>query len=94
MFIVHCKKALFSVLGFKYQASFTLSLPRVTNFKFPLQRNQEYYITKYEELGFSLLTQMVNEIILPILTTSLIHFSLKGWENVLFELGIERVNSL
>ena len=30
--------------------------------------------------------------ILPILTTSLIHFSLKGWENVLFELGSERVN--
>ena len=26
-------------------------------------------------------------IILPILTTPLIHFSLKGWENVLFELG-------
>ena len=31
-------------------------------------------------------------IIVPILTTSLIHFSLKGWENVLFELGSERVN--
>ena len=30
-------------------------------------------------------------IILLILTTSLIHFSLKGWENVLFELGSERV---
>ena len=30
--------------------------------------------------------------VLPILTTSLIHFSLKGWENVLFELGSERVN--
>ena len=31
-------------------------------------------------------------IILAILTTSLIHSSLKGWENVLFELGSERVN--
>ena len=31
-------------------------------------------------------------IIVPILTSSLIHFSLKGWENVLFELGSERVN--
>ena len=31
-------------------------------------------------------------IILPILTTPLIYFSLKGWENVLFELGSERVN--
>ena len=28
--------------------------------------------------------------ILPILTTSLIHYSLKGWENVLFELVNER----
>ena len=27
----------------------------------------------------------------PILTTSLIHFSLKGWENALFERGSERV---
>ena len=31
-------------------------------------------------------------IILPILATSLVHFSLKGWENVLFELGSGRVN--
>ena len=30
-------------------------------------------------------------IMLTILTTSLIHFSLKGWENVLFELGSDRV---
>ena len=30
-------------------------------------------------------------ILVPVLTTSLIHFSWKGWENVLFELGIERV---
>ena len=29
-------------------------------------------------------------ILVPVLTTSLIHFSWKGWENVLFELGIER----
>ena len=31
-------------------------------------------------------------ILVPVLTTSLIHFSWKGWENVLFELGIDRVN--
>ena len=31
-------------------------------------------------------------IMLPILTTSLIRLSLKGWENVRFELGTERVN--
>ena len=30
-------------------------------------------------------------IILPILTMSLIHFSLKAWENLLLELGSERV---
>ena len=30
-------------------------------------------------------------IILPIVTTPLIHLSLEGWENVLFELGSERV---
>ena len=33
-------------------------------------------------------------IILPILTTSLIHLSLKCWENVFFELGSERVKLL
>ena len=31
----------------------TLSLQRVINFKFPLQSHQKYYITQYEELGFS-----------------------------------------
>ena len=35
---------------------------------------------------------LAKRIILPILTTSLIHFSLKVWENVRFELGSERVN--
>ena len=29
------------------------SLPRVANVKFPLQPHQIYYITQYEELGFS-----------------------------------------
>ena len=32
-------------------------------------------------------------IMLTILTTSLMHFSLKGWENVLFELRSERVRA-
>ena len=31
----------------------TLSLPRVINFKFPLHPHQKYYITQYEEPGFS-----------------------------------------
>ena len=30
---------------------------------------------------------------LPILNTSLVHFLLKGWENVLCELGSERVST-
>ena len=32
---------------------FTLSLPRVINFKFPLQPNLKYYCTQHEERGFS-----------------------------------------
>ena len=43
-----------------------------------------------ENLAFHRLLRW-NMITLPILTTSLIHFSLKGWENVLFELGRERI---
>ena len=31
----------------------TLSCPRVINFKFLLQPHQKYYITQYEEVGFS-----------------------------------------
>ena len=70
--------------------SWTLSLPRVTNIKFLLQPHQKYYITQYEELGFHCLLRW-KMIILPILTTSLIYFPSNGWENVLFELGSERV---
>ena len=62
----------------------TLSLPRVINFKFLLQPHQKYYITQCEELGFSWLILRWKMIVLPILTTSLIHFSWKCWENVLF----------
>ena len=36
-----------------YGRDLTLSLPRVINFKFPLQPHQKYYITHYGELGFS-----------------------------------------
>ena len=39
-----------SLLGVK---GLTLSLPRVINFKFPLQPHQKYYTTQYEELRFS-----------------------------------------
>ena len=43
-----------------------------------------------ENLAFHCLLRWTM-IMLPILTTSLIHFSLYGWENGLFELGGERV---
>ena len=33
-------------------------------------------------------------IVLPILITLLIHFTWKGWENVLFELGSKRVDAI
>ena len=39
----------------------TLSLPRVINLKPLLQPHQKYYITQYEELGFSQLTQMKDD---------------------------------
>ena len=44
-----------------WTARLTLSLPRVINSKFPLQPHQKYYITQYEELGFSYLTQMEDD---------------------------------
>ena len=60
----------------------TLSLPRsISNFSCSLTRN----ITSdsMENLAFQSLLRW-KMIILPILTTSLLHFSLKGWENVTF----------
>ena len=71
----------------------TLSLPRVINIKFPLQHHQKYYITQYEgELGFSF-TQMKDDYTVKFLTTSFIHFSSKGWENVLLNLGVKGLNN-
>ena len=67
----------------------TLSFPRVINFKFPLQPQQKYDITKYEELGFSYSDERLYH------QFSLLHlynFFLEGWENVDFELGSERGN--
>ena len=67
----------------------TLSLPRVINFKLPLQLHQKFTPHSMKNLAFhSLLSWKM--IILPILTTSLIHLSLKGWGNVHFEPGSER----
>ena len=71
----------------------TLSLPRVINIKFLLQPHQKYYITLYEELGFSSLTQMQDDKYYQFSLPSLEQFYLQGRENVLFELGSERVRT-
>ena len=69
----------------------TVALPRVgsiSNFSCSITR----IITSHrmENLAFNSLLRW-NMIMTPILTTYLIHFSFKGWENVLFERGSERV---
>ena len=60
-----------------------------SNFSCSLTRNIPSH--SMENLAFHILLRS-KMIILPTLTTSLIHFSLKGWENVLFELRSERGN--
>ena len=70
---------------------FTPKSYQFSNFSGSLTRN----ITSHsmENLAFHSFLRL-KMIILPILTISLIHLSLKGWENVLFELGSERVNRI
>ena len=70
--------------------SLTLSLPSLINFKFPCSLTRNMTSHSKENLAFYHLRRW-KMIMLPILTTSLIHCSLKGWENVLFYLGSERV---
>ena len=71
--------------------SLGLSLPRVISFKFPLLFNQKYYITQYVERGHSWLTLMKDDYTANshyLIYTLLLNW---GWQNVLFELGSERV---
>ena len=63
------------------------------NFKFPCSLTRNITSHSMENLGCHQLLRW-KMIILPILTTSLIHFSLKGCENVLFELGSESVQRI
>ena len=56
LIVVH--NPFYATLKFTEYFSLTLSLPRVINFKFPLQPHQKYYPqkyfpTQYKELGFS-----------------------------------------
>ena len=55
-----------------------------------MQPHHKYSVTRYEELGFSSLTRMKDDCIL---TTLLIHFSVKGGENVPFALERYKDNS-
>ena len=48
-------------LGNEVGSMFKPFTPRVINVKFPLQPRQKYYITQYEELGFSSLAQMKDD---------------------------------
>ena len=64
----------------------TLSLPRVINFKFLLQPHQKYFITEYEELGFSWLTQMKDDYTTNSHYLTLYIYLWKVWENVLLGL--------
>ena len=68
-----------------------LPLPRVivSNFPSSLTRNSTSHSMKNLAFHSSFRWKII---MLPILTTSLIHFSLKGWENVLFELRSEGFN--
>ena len=71
----------------------TLSHPRVINFKFPCSLTRNITSPSMENLAFRSLFRW-KMIILPVLTTSLIHFCLKGWENALFELSSEEAFDL
>ena len=88
-FLTEVEGMYFLNLGVK---GLTLSLTRVMNFKFPLQPHQKYSTTQYEERGFSQLAQMKDDYTTDPRYLSQTFFSLKDWENVLFELGSESLN--
>ena len=67
--------------------------PRVIKFQYPFSLTKILTPHSMKNLAFDNLLNG-NIIKLAIVTTSLVHFSLKGWENAHFELGSERVNLL
>ena len=78
---------------FNSTSFFTLcsrKLPRVINFKFPWSLTRNITSHSMENLAFHSFLRW-KMILLPILTTSLIRYSLKGWESLLFGFGSERV---
>ena len=82
---------IFDLLSVEYvhgrsEIIWTISLPRLINFKFPLQPH-------HKNLGIHSLPRW-KMIILPILTASLFSPVWKGWKNTLFELGGDRAKPL
>ena len=69
----------------------SLSLPRVINVKFPPQLHQKYYITQYEEFGFSSLTQMKDDYTTNSHYPTYTFLFRKVGRMYLFQLGSERV---
>ena len=67
----------------------TLSLPRVINFKFSLQPHRKYNITVWRTWLFM---PYSDEILYQFSPPHLYISRIKGWENVLFGLGSDRVN--
>ena len=67
-------------LGEVYHWAFTLSFPRVINFKLPLQPHQKYYITQYGELAFSSRTQMKDDHTTTVFFESLGERTFWTWE--------------
>ena len=93
---VSSHRAFSSRIGRSFEVSIpsalTLSLPRVINFKIPHAASLEILHHKVWGTWLLIAHSDWKMIIMTILTTLLIHFPIKGWENVLFELGSERVN--
>ena len=74
--------------GFRsYRGVSKPSTPKVTNLKFPMQHHSMKNLAFHSLLRYEM-------IILPILTTLLICCKLKGWENVLFQLGDRRLKRI
>ena len=74
--------------------TFNPSTPRVINFKFPLHAHQKYNITQNGELWLFIAYSDERWLYYKFSLPHLCIFSLKGWENVLFELKSERVKAL
>ena len=70
----------------------TLSLLRVINVKFPLQPHQKYYTHTVRRTWLFIAYSGERWLYYKFLLPHLYIFSLRGWENVLFELRSERVN--